>query len=578
MKTYRLSIKPSCLWVLLISTLSSQLSTFAQGTAFTYQGRLTSGANPANGNYDFRFNLYQDDGSVIPPTPALTSPITATNLGVTNGLFTVALNFGANFPGADRWLEILVRTNGGGAFTTFSPRQKLTPTPYAITAGNVTAGGGLSGTYSNAVTLNNAVNAFTGNGAGLIALNAANITSGTLLDARLSGNVALRDANQTFSGANNFLGNVGIGTTTPGTALELRNLSAAGPSLRLTGVGGPGSKVGIDLATYDPVANGTTNVPARIEASDNNWSAGIDFQTKVPGDKTNALVSRLFIQNSGNVGIGTNNPQSALHVAGMVTADNFLSSAAGVEPPSGITPILNMIWIVPGTFVMGSPTNEVGRSADEGPQTVVTLTKGFWMGHHPVTQGEYESLMNTNPSYFTGNLSLPVETVSWNDATNFCGTLTQRELTAGRLPGGWVYRLPTEAEWEYACRALTTTRFYYGDDPTYSSLTNYAWWGCVGGGNSGCTTHPVGQKLANPWGLVDMHGNIQNWCQDWYGTYPGGSVVDPQGAGTGTFRVIRNFSWANPNYAQRSAQRSGTTPTFAYNQIGLRVVLARGQP
>ena len=112
-----------------------------------------------------------------------------------------------------------------------------------------------------------------------------------------------------------------------------------------------------------------------------------------------------------------------------------------------------------------------------------------------------------------------METVSWYDATNYCGELTERERAAGRIATNSVYRLPTEAEWEYACRAGTSTRFSYGDDPGYTNLTNYAWYG----DNSGGTTHPVGQKLPNPWGLYDMHGNVWEWCQDWWSdTYPGG--------------------------------------------------------
>jgi formylglycine-generating enzyme required for sulfatase activity len=171
----------------------------------------------------------------------------------------------------------------------------------------------------------------------------------------------------------------------------------------------------------------------------------------------------------------------------------------------------NMVFIPPGTFRMGSPTNEVDRYEDEGPQTAVTISRGFWIGKYEVTQDEYQAVKGSNPSYFTGDSKRPVERVSWFDATNYCAKLTQREVAAGRIASNGVYRLPTQAEWEYACRGWTSDRrFSYGDDPGYSNLTRYAWYG----GNSGGTTHPVGQKLPSPWGLYDIHGNVWEWCQD----------------------------------------------------------------
>jgi formylglycine-generating enzyme required for sulfatase activity len=234
----------------------------------------------------------------------------------------------------------------------------------------------------------------------------------------------------------------------------------------------------------------------------------------------------------------------------------------------------NMVFIPPGTFRMGSPTNEVDRSPSEGPQTAVTISRGFWLGKYEVTQGEYLSLMNTNPSNFAGDTNRPVERVTWDDATNYCGQLTQRERTAGRIPTNCVYRLPTEAEWEYACRAWTSTRFSYGDDPGYTNLTNYAWYL----GNSGGTTHPVGQKLPNPWGLYDMHGNVYEWCQDWFDTYPGGVAVDPQGPASGWSRVIRGGYWLYDARDCRSAGRMNSPPDLWLIPIGVRVLLAPGQP
>jgi formylglycine-generating enzyme len=138
-----------------------------------------------------------------------------------------------------------------------------------------------------------------------------------------------------------------------------------------------------------------------------------------------------------------------------------------------------------------------------------------------------------------------------------------------------VYRLPTEAEWEYACRAGTRTRFSYGDDPDYANLTHHAWYGePLASG----TTHLVGGKLPNPWGLYDMHGNVSEWCQDWEGAYPGGAVLDPQGPASGWVRVIRSAGWDYGPESCRSAYRNQGTPESAWIDVGFRVVLAPGQP
>ena len=252
------------------------------------------------------------------------------------------------------------------------------------------------------------------------------------------------------------------------------------------------------------------------------------------------------------------------------------------------TPNTGMVWIPPGTFMLGSPTNEQDRSSTEGPQTLVTISRGFWMGKCEITQGEYVAVMGNNPSYFNGDrsgppdndqdygtdLTRPVETVSWNDATSYCALLTTQERTAGRLPTNYVCRLPTEAEWEYACRAGTTTRFYYGDDPNYTELVNYAWFT----DNSGDVAQPVGELLPNAWGLHDMAGNVWEWCRDWYGPYLGGSAIDPRGPATGTFRVWRGAGWFYAARHCRSARRFNHSPTYTYSGLGFRVVLASDLP
>ncbi|MCX5671055.1 MAG: SUMF1/EgtB/PvdO family nonheme iron enzyme [Planctomycetota bacterium] len=193
----------------------------------------------------------------------------------------------------------------------------------------------------------------------------------------------------------------------------------------------------------------------------------------------------------------------------------------------GVT--MKMVLIPAGKFMMGSPDSAQGPIDFEVPQHEVILSKPFYMGVTEVTQAQYQAVMGKNPSEFKGATN-PVETVSWNDATEFCKKLSEK--------AGQAVRLPTEAEWEYPCRAGTQTAFSFGDD--LSALGDYAWWD----GNSDKTTHPVGQKKPNSWGLYDMHGNVWEWCADWYGEYPKGPVTDPSGPATGYGgRVLRGGAW-----------------------------------
>jgi formylglycine-generating enzyme required for sulfatase activity len=254
--------------------------------------------------------------------------------------------------------------------------------------------------------------------------------------------------------------------------------------------------------------------------------------------------------------------QSIAGTAPMAGSPRFYQ-AVGMRPQ-------NMVFIPAGNFTLGSPANEEDRFSDEGPQTPVTISQGFWIGARPVTQLEYNSIMGTNPSSFAGTLELPVESVSWFDATNYCARLTEQAVAGHRIPAGCQYRLPTEAEWEYACRAETTTRFNYGDDPGYLNFSTYAWYA----ENSSNQTHPVATKLPNPWGIYDMYGNVWQWCQDWYGPYPGVPVTDPKGPATGLNRVLRAGSWADYPNLCRTACRILDEPSALYSTYGLRVVLA----
>ncbi len=226
--------------------------------------------------------------------------------------------------------------------------------------------------------------------------------------------------------------------------------------------------------------------------------------------------------------------------------------------------MMRVVRLPAGTFLMGSPTTELDRESNEGPMHQVTLSQPFYMGVYEVTQAQYQAVVGSNPSYFTSSgLEAPVERVSWHSAVAFCNALSQRT--------GRAVTLPTEAQWEYACRAGSTTRFYYGDDLNYSLLSNYAWYwdGTYG-------THPVGQKTPNAWSLYDMHGNVWEWCADRYGLYASANIVDPQGPQTGSYRVLRGGVWNFTARYCRSAIRLRDGPGITGWGYGFRVVVAPG--
>lgn len=238
-------------------------------------------------------------------------------------------------------------------------------------------------------------------------------------------------------------------------------------------------------------------------------------------------------------------------------------------------PRTNLVWIPSGQFVMGSPGSDLDADGDEAPQTTVTFTKGFFMGKYEVTQAEYFAVVGSNPSSFTGDPNLPVETVSWQNATNFCRLFNFQESGAGRLPAGYAYRLPTEAEWEYAARAGSTTRFNWSDDINYVVLTNYAWYA----ENAGGSTHPVGQKLPNSWGLYDTSGNVCEWVLDSFGAYPGGELVDPLPPLAGATKVFRGGGYNDLAVPCRPADRRDIPlATLPLDIFGFRVVLAQTSP
>ncbi len=233
------------------------------------------------------------------------------------------------------------------------------------------------------------------------------------------------------------------------------------------------------------------------------------------------------------------------------------------EEKKSITNSIGMrfVYIPPGTFMMGSPENEPNRDKDETLHKV-TLTKGFYMQTTEVTQGQWKAIMGKNPSkFYDCGDNCPVEQVSWDDAQTFIRKLNENEGTSK-------YRLPTEAEWEYAARAGTTTAYSFGDDK--NQLGQYAWYE----DNSGKKSHPVGQLKPNPWGLYDIHGNVMEWCHDAYGDtyYANSPSTDPKGASSGSERAMRGCSWIASASLCTSANRDNGRPNHHFSIVGLRLV------
>jgi formylglycine-generating enzyme required for sulfatase activity len=222
---------------------------------------------------------------------------------------------------------------------------------------------------------------------------------------------------------------------------------------------------------------------------------------------------------------------------------------------------MHFVWCPPGTFLMGSPPGEAGRHDDE-VQHRVTLTKGFYLAEVPMTQEQWQAVMGSNPSKFMGD-HRPVESVTWDECQDFCRKLSARN--------GKRYRLPTEAEWEYACRAGTTMAYCGGDGP--GALKKVGWCSHDGTYGSARETKAVGGLLPNAWGLYDMHGNVWEWCADWYTAYPPNDVTDPQGGRYGDARVLRGGCWFNVPRDCRSAYRLSDAPGNRDDTSGCRVVL-----
>ena len=272
------------------------------------------------------------------------------------------------------------------------------------------------------------------------------------------------------------------------------------------------------------------------------------------------LVVAFSVSNAAAQGL---NPSQRTETQPQNGAERLVLTIMGVEFP--------FRWCPAGTFTMGSPTSEAERADDE-TQHRVTLSRGFWMLETPVTQAMWEKVMGSNPSYFKG-AKLPVESVSWGDCQEYIKQLNGLGVT----PLGYRFSLPTEAQWEYACRAGTTAAFNFG------SVLNGDKANCDGNHPYGTSTKgqylkktsEVGSYPANAWGLFDMHGNVYEWCLDRYGGYPSGSVTDPTGVSSGSLRVLRGGSWSLIAGGCRSALRGYDVPSNRLSDCGVRPALVR---
>ncbi|MBI2952296.1 SUMF1/EgtB/PvdO family nonheme iron enzyme, partial [bacterium] len=381
--------------------------------------------------------------------------------------------------------------------------------------------------------------------------------------------------------------------------------------------GGPLSITGIALSGPDTAAFRVSPSVVTIPAGQRQ-ALTVTFAPTAAGPRSASLVvshsaagspSRVSLSGTGYVGIGPVAPTADFDGSGEVGFDDFFlfASAFGqkatgdntkfdldkdgevsfgdfflfaadfgktvqkstkaitVNLPGGTT--MEMVWIEPGKFTMGSPSSEVGRYDNEGPQREVTITKGFYLGKYELTQGQWQKVMGTAPWVEKNYVSVPAHPdnpavfISWDDTQALLKKLNDAELGAG-------YRLPTEAEWEYAGRAGTTTRWSFGDDE--SRLKDYAWYG--ESTLNEFYVHKVGTKLPNPWGLCDMHGNVFEWVQDWYALYAIGAQTDPTGPDSGSVHVYRGGNFYFSARIMRSAYRVNGGSSYREGDLGLRLL------
>jgi formylglycine-generating enzyme required for sulfatase activity len=322
----------------------------------------------------------------------------------------------------------------------------------------------------------------------------------------------------------------------------LKSLGQIGIAKLITGsVGKIGNIYAISLNLFDTQSTKMENGVSEVCGLEDALAA-----------KFQSAVRKLFLTQSESL------PPS-LQIAENAITDRTFTNSIGMQ----------FVRIEPGNFIIGSPSNEPGRDRDEGPQHEVVIANPFYISVYEVTQAQYIKIMHENPPYFSGfkecGSNCPVENMKWKDVQEFISKLNMKEMTNK-------YRLPTEAEWEYSCRAGSKTVYSFGNDP--SKLGEYAWhrYNSTGKNATDGSPHPLGQKRPNAWGLYDMHGNVNEWVQDWYGAYDNKPKTDPTGQDFARYKVFRGGGWSQDDSSLRGATRGKEKIDNWTHSIGFRLV------
>ena len=467
----------------------------------------------------------------------------------------------------------------------------VSPTSLAMTVGatgSCTLSGGTApysavsaNTSVARVSMNGSILTVTGVSAGSSTVTASDSASGSVTVAvTVSGSLIVSPTSLAMT-----VGATGSCTLSGGTApysavsanTSVARVSMNGSILTVTGVSAGSSTVTVSDSASGSVTVAVTVIPQDLTVMPTSLSIlpGQTGSCTLSGGtapysavSANTSVARVSMNGSILTVTGVSAGSSTVTVS-----DSGRDSATVSVTVTDYTNTLGMTFILlpAGTFTMGSPSSEPGRDSAEGPQHQVTLTQPFYMQQTEVTQAQWEAVMGSNPSYFSGCPTCPVEEVSWDDAQDY--------IVQMNLRGEGTYGLPTEAQWEYAYRAGSTTAFYNGaitepegNDPNLDVIGWYNY-------NSGDETHAVAGKAPNAWGLYDMGGNVYEWCQDWYSSsyYDSSPSTDPAGPSSGSMRVVRGGSWANRADTCRAANRNRKSPDIRYTYRGFRLILSPGQ-